>query len=801
MHDQQWFSPASSDENWFQINEESVWFDESDIQPQENTNEKTNNEDCGNADDSSVYAGARLSVAQSAILILTFALRHNITGECFSDLLTLISLHCITTAFIHQSLYKFRTYFSSLKSPIVFHKFCVKCERIVDDRDDKCTICNSDFTDKNNISYFIEIPLLFQLQQLFSRLDFHLSLLNRFSRKKKHQSNIEDIYDGDLYKRFSKEGGFLDSQNNISFMWYTDGVPLFKSSKVSVWPLFLSVNELPIQERFKQENMLFAGLWFGRSKPAMSCFLRPFHHSLKKFQDIGCDVYCSHCEENINVKGILLCGTCDLPAKAMVMNMTQFNGKFGCPKCKQEGTVIQSGKGHTRVFPFDTSCFNGPKRTHEEFVRHGDEAHESSEIVYGVKGPSWWANVCPDIINGTAIDYMHSVLLGLVRRLLQLWFDPKYSNESFSVSSLVNLADKRLSAIRPPHFIQRHPRDIKEQSKYWKASECRAWLFFYSVPVLFGILKEQFFQHFLLLVESIYILNLDSISIQELNHCEEMLIKYCCMFSALYGDQHMSANLHQMVHLTDTVKHLGPLWVYSCFSFESLNGKLVSLFHGTQNPIVQIANAVSCMLKLPALSTSKIVNGTEIHSFYSKLNSRNYHNKITETIFNGVYILGRKHLEQLNMRHINALGNVVDFAIGNCYVFYRLLLNGEVYHCIRYNTHSRNSCTVVYLENGRKCCGQVLFYVNVNQLCHCMEQCRCKSSYFAIVKHFITDNNCFFLDETDMVHANLNHIKTGKLTETCIAIPVECIQGLGVFIEFANNKSCVILRPNSVESD
>ena len=85
---------------------------------------------------------------------------------------------------------------------------------------------------------------------------------------------------------------------------------------------------------------------------------------------------------------------------------------------------------------------------HDEFVRHGDKAHASSDTIFGVKRPSWWTNCCPDI-NGTAIDYMHSVLLGLERRLLQLWFDPKYSNEPFSISNLVDVADKRLSAIKP----------------------------------------------------------------------------------------------------------------------------------------------------------------------------------------------------------------------------------------------------------------------------------------------------------------------------------------------------------------
>ena len=116
----------------------------------------------------------------------------------------------------------------------------------------------------------------FKYNSYFRELTFMLNWCIDFSRKKKKASNIEDIYDGKLYKAHSKAGAFLNIRNNISLMWYTDGVPLFKSSKVSIWPLFFSVNELPVQDRFKQENMLFAGLWFGHSKPSMSFFLNRF---------------------------------------------------------------------------------------------------------------------------------------------------------------------------------------------------------------------------------------------------------------------------------------------------------------------------------------------------------------------------------------------------------------------------------------------------------------------------------------------------------------------------------------------
>ena len=38
----------------------------------------------------------------------------------------------------------------------------------------------------------------------------------------------------------------------------------------------------------------------------------------------------------------LLCLTCDLPAKAAVLNCMQYNGYWGCTRCLQKGSHFQS---------------------------------------------------------------------------------------------------------------------------------------------------------------------------------------------------------------------------------------------------------------------------------------------------------------------------------------------------------------------------------------------------------------------------------------------------------------------------
>ena len=47
-------------------------------------------------------------------------------------------------------------------------------------------------------------------------------------------------------------------------------------------------------------------------------------------------------------------------------------------------------------------------------------------------------------------------------------------------------------------------------------------------------------------------------------------------------------NIHQLRHLVYHVRNWGPLWSFSCFGFESLNGDLKVLFHGTRDMSEQV---------------------------------------------------------------------------------------------------------------------------------------------------------------------------------------------------------------------
>ena len=86
------------------------------------------------------------------------------------------------------------------------------------------------------------------------------------------------------------------------------------------------------------------------------------------------------------------------------------------------------------------------------------------------------------------------------------------------------------------------------------------------------------------------------------------------MFSALYSAGKETINIHSLLHLADDVRNLGPLWTHSCFPFESYNGNLLKLFHGTQNVELQIVSSAITQ-SLPSLKL-KLIQGSVEEEFF-----------------------------------------------------------------------------------------------------------------------------------------------------------------------------------------
>ena len=134
---------------------------------------------------------------------------------------------------------------------------------------------------------------------------------------------IRDIQDGRVYQNFIHHDPRARGRKVLSVVVSSDGEPLIKSKKFSIWPLICFLVELPPQERYKFENILLTGLWYGKSKPNVPLFLKNFTGELSNLAN----------GSNFNNEtGELVPSVCriqsvvpDLPAKALLFNIKQYN--------------------------------------------------------------------------------------------------------------------------------------------------------------------------------------------------------------------------------------------------------------------------------------------------------------------------------------------------------------------------------------------------------------------------------------------------------------------------------------------
>ena len=147
-----------------------------------------------------------------------------------------------------------------------------------------CSDCGEEFIPDDCIksgNFFLYIPLKQQLIDLLNDPKLHSYLTNRDLTTQ--TIHISDITSSLLYKKLVQKHHL--SGNDITLTWNTDGVPVFKSSLYSIWPIQCMVNELPPHLRSK--NILMTGLWFGQTKPHMNTFLTPFVEECRELERTG----------------------------------------------------------------------------------------------------------------------------------------------------------------------------------------------------------------------------------------------------------------------------------------------------------------------------------------------------------------------------------------------------------------------------------------------------------------------------------------------------------------------------------
>ncbi|KAE8742597.1 hypothetical protein FOCC_FOCC011891 [Frankliniella occidentalis] len=150
------------------------------------------------------------------------------------------------------------------------------------------------------------------------------------------------------------------------------------------------------------------------------------------------------------VKGILICGTCDAPAKAAFLNLKTYAGYESCPKCLIVGEKSDESDD-VMVFPHEEILL---MRSKENYTQHLAEVMLKKDAVAGVKGPTILNSMLSNFMfDSTAIDSLHCLYLGITKQIFRLLFDKAFKGEPFSLHKFSDKVNSRLLAMNLPHYV------------------------------------------------------------------------------------------------------------------------------------------------------------------------------------------------------------------------------------------------------------------------------------------------------------------------------------------------------------
>ncbi len=406
-----------------------------------------------------------------------------------------------------------------------------------------------------------------------------------------------------------------------------DGLPIYRMANgIGFWPIVGSIDQFPV---------FLIGLHEGRSKPTCpNDYLKDFIEECTELCTKGISI------DNVVYRFKLEKLSMDAVALSYITGVKGHSGYYGCSKCTDEGTCVIVGMNKTGRLTKQVRFLNmdAPPRTNADFRNHydwssdphlPDTVHQSTlsdeedgpnesvlvpSLEKEVKGHHQHVTALVtipgfDLVRDIPLDYMHLVLEGVTKRLLQCWLTPgQYAIKA----ELQTIISERLVALQPytPCEFQRKPDSLTHLSS-WKATQYRAFLLYTGCFVLQNHLDESLYHHFLILSFCMRLLtrHIDrdenrTILLQKRGDFVQPWLRYFVKQGCtLYTNKFAVYNVHNLIHVVDDYKRFGPLDEYSAFRFESFLGRIKQLVKSHYKPAMQVVNRYSSLLTTRSFAT------------------------------------------------------------------------------------------------------------------------------------------------------------------------------------------------------
>ncbi len=584
-----------------------------------------------------LYPGSQISKEESTHMIFAFALRHSLSKCAVTDLLTLINLHLPKGSPVPATTYMLEKVLQPDLTQAVKCYYCQECEQPIEtDGMDVCANCNAAVKTSDLMrsgKFFMTFDIEKRLQNLLKISTVSANLMHNLKNRGNRDSRaLCDIMDGQSYKELN-----LDV-NDFTCCINTDGVNVFESSTFSIWPIFISINELDFKVRSKYTTLV--ALWFGKSKPTFDTFLKPFIKQCNQLSIHGFEW--QHNEDHFKSQVFFPMVAADSAARCSLQGIKQYNGRYSCPWCLASGENCNlDGGSHKWIFPHAKQLH---KRTNEQFRSHLRMLKEQldnggDDSCFGILNASQFLALKKfNIVDGFVMDYMHTALIGVLKAFTNALFDTKNHGQDFYLGKEMSKIDALWLTVKVPYECNRKTRGLNERPK-WKANEWKTWLMV-CIPILKGFLSDQYLKHLSQFVLGLSILLGEKLSLEDISLAEKMLNEFSQHAAILYGDHMCTFNMHLLLHAGDCVRKWGPLWSYSLFQYENANGVLTRLTKGTTQVCMQIINKVLIIQQLRTNGDLEILNPDAKKFFMSMMDRKILYKK--SIVCNKVTLVGPK---------------------------------------------------------------------------------------------------------------------------------------------------------------
>lgn len=374
----------------------------------------------------------------------------------------------------------------------------------------------------------------------------------------------------------------LSETDTIKIDINIDGVPIFKSCNTSFWPILCSTDN-SVSYEFNAVSPFIVAIFYGSKKPDVHQFLQLFVEELKIVMDCGIEVEGK--QFDVELRSVIA----DAPARAFLKQTKCHGGYYACDRCTTKGKYKNRAVSYSET--------DADKRDNISFRAKSQPEHHIGD------SPFTALNI--DMVNVFVYDYLHVILLGIVRKLMSLFWNKVPFKISVSQKSVVEQKVKLLHKFFPSDFA-RKPRSFDELERF-KGSEFRTLLFYTGFIIFQDILPSKMYNNFCILIFIVKIL-CDPLLVDDENnlaYAQALSISFVKQFKTIYRDINVSFNVHSLIHMTEDVRRLGVLDSFSAFPYESVLGNIKRKIRTSNAPLAQISRRISEGYKFNKASSIK----------------------------------------------------------------------------------------------------------------------------------------------------------------------------------------------------